>query len=75
MTNIDVDSLRDKVRAMYQAVADEPHGKFHFELGYDLAARLGYATSELDQIPPEAVESFADDRMLQLEPTDGQQTA
>ena len=59
MTNIDVDSLRDKVKAMYKAVADEPHGKFHFELGYDLAARLGYATSELDQVPPEAIESFA----------------
>ena len=59
MTNIDVDSLRDKVKAMYQAVADEPHGTFHFELGYDLAARLGYPTSELDQVPPEAIESFA----------------
>jgi SAM-dependent methyltransferase len=59
MTSVDVESLRDKVKAMYKAVADEPHGTFHFELGYDLAARLGYATSELDQIPPEAVESFA----------------
>lgn len=59
MATIDVDNLRDKVKAMYQAVADEPHGTFHFEMGYDLAARLGYPTSELDQIPPEALESFA----------------
>jgi SAM-dependent methyltransferase len=59
MATIDVDNLRDKVKAMYQAVADEPHGTFHFEMGYDLAARLGYPTSELDQVPPEAVESFA----------------
>ena len=44
---------------MYQAVADEPQGTFHFEMGYGLAARLGYPTTELDQIPPEAIESFA----------------
>ena len=59
MTNIDVEVLRDKVKAMYQAVADEPQGTFHFEMGYGLAARLGYPTTELDQIPPEAIESFA----------------
>lgn len=59
MTTIDVDSLRDKVKATYQAVADEPHGTFHFEMGHDLAARLGYPTGELAAVPPEAVESFA----------------
>ena len=41
MATIDVDNLRDKVKAMYQAVADKPHGTFHFEMGYDLASRLG----------------------------------
>jgi arsenite methyltransferase len=59
MSSIDVDNLRDKVKVMYQAVADEPHGTFHFEMGYALAARLGYPTSELDQLPAEAIESFA----------------
>jgi len=59
MATIDVDGLRDKVRTMYQAVADEPHGTFHFEMGYDLAARLGYPTDELDEVPTEAIESFA----------------
>ena len=59
MTSIDVDGLREKVKTMYQAVADEPHGTFHFEMGYALAARLGYPTDELDQVPTEAVESFA----------------
>jgi hypothetical protein len=44
---------------MHQAVAEDPHGTFHFEMGYDLAARLGYPTSGLDEIPPEAIESFA----------------
>ena len=59
MASIDVDDLRDKVKAMYQAVADEPHGTFHFEMGYDLAARLGYPKEDLDQAPAEAIESFA----------------
>src|SRR5262249_41062651 len=59
MTIIDVDDLRDKVKAMYRAVADEPHGTFHFEMGYARAARLGSPTSDLDRVPAEAVESFA----------------
>jgi SAM-dependent methyltransferase len=59
VTTIDVDNLRDKVKAMYRAVADEPDGTFHFEMGYELAARLGYPTDELDAIPAESVESFA----------------
>ena len=59
MTNVDVDTLRDKVKAMYRAVADEPEGTFHFEMGYGLAARLGYPTDELDRIPHQAIESFA----------------
>jgi ubiquinone/menaquinone biosynthesis C-methylase UbiE len=44
---------------MYRAVARNPHGLFHFELGREVAARLGYPTSMLDQLPAEAVESFA----------------
>lgn len=58
-TVIDVANLRSKVKAMYEAVADEPQGEFHFEMGYDLAARLGYPTDDLGAIPAEAVESFA----------------
>jgi ubiquinone/menaquinone biosynthesis C-methylase UbiE len=59
VATIDVDNLRDKVKAMYRAVADEPNGTFHFEMGYELAARLGYPTDELDAVPSESVESFA----------------
>jgi len=59
MASIDVDNLRDKVQAMYRAVAEGPHGEFHFEMGHDLATRLGYPTGELARVPPEAVESFA----------------
>lgn len=56
---VDVDQLRDKVKVMYQAVAEEPHGRFHFEMGRALAERLGYESTRLDEIPTEAIESFA----------------
>ena len=56
---VDHDELLVKVQDMYRAVAQEPHGDFHFETGRDLAERLGYPPSELDELPREAVESFA----------------
>jgi len=59
MTRVDVDELRDKVKVMYRAVATEPSGTFHFEMGRDLAHRLGYPADDLDHIPAEAIESFA----------------
>src|SRR5437867_171086 len=59
MTRVDVDELRDKVKVMYRAVADQPHGTFHFEMGRNLAERLGYPADDLDRIPAEAIESFA----------------
>jgi len=59
MTRVDVKELRQKVKVMYEAVADDPHGTFHFEMGRALAARLGYPAPELDRVPNEAIESFA----------------
>jgi len=59
MTRVDVDELRDKVKVMYRAVAQEPKGEFHFEMGRALAERLGYPAGELDAVPAEAIESFA----------------
>ena len=56
---VDVDELRDKVKVMYRAVADAPDGTFHFEMGRQLAERLGYPPGELDEVPAEAIESFA----------------
>jgi ubiquinone/menaquinone biosynthesis C-methylase UbiE len=58
-SRVDVDELRDKVKGMYRAVADAPHGTFHFEMGRPLAERLGYAPDVLNAVPPEAIESFA----------------
>ncbi len=61
-TNITFDpkDLEAKVKAMYRSVADDPHGEFHFEMGRAMAERLGYAPADLDRIPAEAIESFAD---------------
>jgi arsenite methyltransferase len=59
MTRVDVAELRDKVKAMYRAVAEAPDGEFHFEMGRPLAERLGYPSEALDAVPSEAIESFA----------------
>ena len=59
MARVDVNELRDKVKGMYKAVAEEPGGMFHFEMGRGLAERLGYPPAELDRVPDEAIESFA----------------
>lgn len=51
--------LEHKVKEMYERVAHDPFGEFHFEMGRALAERLGYAPADLDRIPREAVDSFA----------------
>ena len=56
---VDPKELADKVQRMYRAVATEPHGEYHFELGRSLAERLGYPAPVLDRIPAAAIESFA----------------
>ena len=56
---VDEESLEGQVKEMYQRVADDPHGEFHFELGRGLTERLGYPAGDLDRIPAQAIESFA----------------
>jgi len=56
---VDTRELEAKVKDMYRHVADEPEGKYHFELGRPLAEHLGYPAEVLDRIPPGAIESFA----------------
>lgn len=57
--SVNAKELEAKVKEMYQAVAEDPHGEFHFEMGRVMAERLGYAPADLDRIPPAAIESFA----------------
>ena len=56
---LDTAALEQKVKAMYRAVALQPHGEFHFEMGRVMAERLGYAATDLDAIPSESIDSFA----------------
>lgn len=56
---IDPSELEVKVKRMYRAVAEDPHGPYHFEMGRGLAQRLGYQARHLDEIPDAAIESFA----------------
>jgi ubiquinone/menaquinone biosynthesis C-methylase UbiE len=57
--SLDVDKLEDAVKSVYQDVAEDPDEEYHFEMGRPLAERLGYPSARLDQIPAEAIESFA----------------
>lgn len=56
---VDTTDLEQKVKSMYRAVALQPYGEFHFEMGRALAERLGYPSAQLDAIPGEAIDSFA----------------
>jgi SAM-dependent methyltransferase len=59
MQQLDTAALEQKVKAMYRAVALEPQGEFHFEMGRAMAERLGYAPADLDAIPAGSIDSFA----------------
>lgn len=57
--SLDVEKLEREVKTVYRNVAEAPTEEYHFEMGRDLAERLGYSTADLDRIPEEAIESFA----------------
>lgn len=56
---VDRVELAEKVRRMYRDVATDPFAGYHFELGRDLALRLGYDAERLAAVPGPAVDSFA----------------
>ena len=51
--------LKDEIIRMYQEVADQPQGEFHFFHGREAAELFDYAPEWLDRAPPAAVASFA----------------
>ncbi|WP_396610573.1 methyltransferase domain-containing protein [Haloferax sp. S1W] len=57
--SLDVDKLERVVKSVYQDVAENPDEEYHFKMGRELAEHLGYPPEHLDQIPAEAIESFA----------------
>lgn len=51
--------LKDEILRMYQEVADNPRGEFHFFHGRDAAELFDYPSEWLDRAPAGAVASFA----------------
>ena len=51
--------LKDEIIRMYQDVADNPQGEYHFFHGREAAELFGYDTAWLDRAPAGAVASFA----------------
>ena len=56
---VDGERLEAEVKDMYRHVAREESAALHFEVGRDVAEHLGYPAPLLDQIPAEAVASYA----------------
>ena len=52
-------TLKGEILRMYQEVADNPRGEFHFFHGREAAEMFGYAPEWLDRAPAGAVASFA----------------
>jgi arsenite methyltransferase len=59
MSTVDTHAVETKVKDMYERVAQDPHGEFHFEMGRALAERLGYSPYDLDRVPAPSMDSFA----------------
>jgi arsenite methyltransferase len=57
--NVDVDELREAIRAEYTEVAEHPDAGFHFHTGRTLAAIVGYESDWMEGISEHAIESFA----------------
>jgi arsenite methyltransferase len=53
------DVILGAVRDMYTAVATRPEETYHFPTGRRACEYVGYPASDLDPLPPTAVESFA----------------
>ena len=58
-TIVDAADLEGRVKDMYTRVALDPQSQFHFEMGREMARRLGYTDAELDAAPAASIESFA----------------
>jgi SAM-dependent methyltransferase len=51
--------LKDEIIRMYEEVADNPEGEFHFFHGREAAEMFGYKPEWLDRAPAGALDSFA----------------
>ena len=59
VVDVELETLRDAVRAEYDVVASDPDRGFHFHTGRTLTDIVGYRDEWLEGIPESAIESFA----------------
>jgi len=59
VVDVELETLRDAVRAEYDVVASHPDQGFHFHTGRTLTAIVGYRDEWLEGIPEAAIEAFA----------------
>ncbi len=59
VVDVELETLRDAVRAEYDVVASDPDQGFHFHTGRTLTNIVGYRDEWLEGVPESAIESFA----------------
>jgi len=59
LNKVNRQELEQRVKKMYRDVALHPESTYHFEMGRELAEKLGYPPDMLNRIPKEAIDSFA----------------
>lgn len=56
---LDREKLENEIKSIYKDVAESAEGDFHFETGRELAEKLGYEATDLNEIPRAAIDSYA----------------
>ena len=56
---VDVAKLRQEIQSKYREVVDHPDATFHFHTGLLAAANAGYRDEWLEDLPKQAIASFA----------------
>jgi len=59
VVDVELETLREAVRAEYDVVASDPDQDFHFHTGRALTKIVGYRDEWLEGVPESAIESFA----------------
>jgi arsenite methyltransferase len=59
VVDVELEVLRDAVRAEYDVVASDPDQGFHFHTGRKLTDIVGYRDEWLEGVPESAIEAFA----------------
>ena len=59
VVDVELETLREAVRAEYDVVASDPDQGFHFHTGRTLTRIVGYRDDWLEGVPETAIEAFA----------------